>query len=47
MNTYDVNHELEEQMDKMEKRRNYMNLYEFFKEERIETVLEWLFRSPT
>ena len=41
------NPELKEQMDKAEKRRNYTSLDEFVKEEGIETVLEWLSRSPT
>lgn len=41
------NPELKEQMDKAEKRRNYISLDEFVKEEGIETVLEWLSRSPT
>ena len=39
--------ELKEEMDKSEKRRNYNSLDEFVKEEGIETVLEWLSRSPT
>lgn len=41
------NTELKEQMDKAKKRRNYTSLDEFVKEEGIETVLEWLSRSPT
>ena len=43
----EVNTELKERMDKAEKRRNYTSLDEFVKEEGIETVLEWLSRSPT
>ena len=39
--------ELKKEMDKAEKRRNYTSLDEFVKEEGIETVLEWLSRSPT
>jgi len=42
-----MNPELKDQMDKSEKRRNYTSLDEFVKEEGIETVLEWLSRSPT
>jgi hypothetical protein len=49
--TYELNPEIspeiKEEMDKSEKRRNYTSLDEFVKEEGIETVLEWLSRSPT
>ena len=43
----EISPELKEEMDKAEKRRNYTSLDEFVREEGIETVLEWLSRSPT
>lgn len=43
----EIDPELKKEMDKSEKRRNYASLDEFAKEEGIETVLEWLSRSPT
>jgi hypothetical protein len=43
----EIDPELKKEMDKSEKRRNYASLDEFVKEEGIETVLEWLSRSPT
>lgn len=43
----EISPELKEEMDRSEKRRNYTSLDEFVKEEGIETVLEWLSRSPT
>jgi len=44
---FEISPELKEEMDKAEKRRNYTSLDKFVKEEGIETVLEWLSRSPT